>query len=231
MIALLWLWGCGPQWTDVGALAPTLARMDADRDGRVAQAEYDALAFHGEPFESVDTDKSGALSADELLAIVQASDPASLTVMKNVPGTPRRGQAGKKKSKKSSGSAGGKSSKPTQKIEDMPVDSKRIRSEAQFVVKMILESVRAEVRVVAPNHALPTDDEIKVAAGTSDIRTAECRALLLRMETASDEVGVAFPAGLRAAALAKLPVAESFTPSPEDELGTPARPGVSSAPG
>jgi hypothetical protein len=114
------------------------------------------------------------------------------------------------------------------KAEDRPADARHIRLEAQLVVRMILESLRAEVLSVDPNHAVPDDKEIRAVAGTGDIRTAESRAMLRQLETASDEVKIDFPKALREAELAKVPVTPTTPPADEAEEdphgGLPSQP-------
>lgn len=199
MITIVLLFGCGPRWTEPGAVAPTLAHLDADGSGEVDAAEYQARLFHGAPFEQVDTDKDGELSEEELLQSMLASDPSSLTVPRTGPQVVR----GKGKEKKGGGSG---------KVEDQPVDAKKMRGESQWVVRMTLMALKEEVRTAVPNAATPTDDEIKKAASTGDLRTVESRAVLEGLEKASDAAGIDFPARLRAAALAKEPV----VPTPEE---------------
>jgi len=58
------LLGCGLAWAQVTATGDYLARMDADGDGRIALAEYQA--WMGYAFERMDANSDGQLSADEL---------------------------------------------------------------------------------------------------------------------------------------------------------------------
>jgi hypothetical protein len=87
--------------------------------------------------------------------------------------------------------------------------------EAQWVVKMILLSLCEEIHSVDANQPLPTEAEMVHAATTADIRSAESRALLLRLEQTSDALKLDFPAALRAAVLDKQPLKEPFTDLPE----------------
>ncbi|MES2640599.1 MAG: hypothetical protein V4850_13985 [Myxococcota bacterium] len=213
MTTLLWLLACGPRYEEVDAVAPTLARLDTDKSGTVTEPEYVAVSFHGAPFEKVDTDQSGTLSSEELLALIAESNPSDLTVPRTGPQVVR---ARKKAADKTSTKAAQNGTPPAgAPVEPSPEEAKRVRAEGQYIVRMTLESLRDEVRAVAPNHPLPSDDAIKLAAGTSDLYTVECRALLLELETAADTVGVGFPVPLRAAVLATVPVVESFVPVDE----------------
>lgn len=216
-MGLLWLLACGTRWTEGDAVAPTLARLDADKNGTVTGAEYDAVLFRGAPFGEVDRDKNGALSADELLAIVSENNPADLTVPRTGPQVVRGARSKGKDKTDGPRPVPGTAPKGGPSLEPSQEDARRVRSEAQYVVRMTFESLCEEVRAVAPTHELPTDEEIKFAAGTSDLRTAESRALLLRLEAASDAVGAGFPASLRAAVLVTRPVVASFVPADEPE--------------
>ena len=64
--------GMGPAPLDFAA-------MDADKDGKLTQAEIDA--FRAAEVTAVDADKDGKLSADELSAMVQARMAARATEM------------------------------------------------------------------------------------------------------------------------------------------------------
>ncbi|MSQ00797.1 MAG: hypothetical protein EXR71_02765 [Myxococcales bacterium] len=72
---MTWLWlACAPAWTAAEALAPHLARLDTDHDGRVVAAEYERTVWNGAPFGSVDADADGALSPGELATLVATQD-------------------------------------------------------------------------------------------------------------------------------------------------------------
>jgi hypothetical protein len=227
MIALLLLAACGPRWTEAKVVAPTLTRMDSDKNGAVEKGEYDAVLYRGVPFEKADGDGDGVLSASELLALVNATDPVEAISPGATARAARSGRdAANPKStpgpgaRPSGGPPGGHGG-PAEKPESQPIDAPAIRSEAQLVVKMILESLREEIRAKSPNYPTPTDDDLKRVAGTADIRTAESRAMLLDLEHASDAVGVAFPTSLREAALRERPVVPSFIPGSLGEIPGP----------
>lgn len=207
---MLWmlLIGCNPHWTDVGAVAPTRAQLDTDKDGRVGEAEYKRVALRGRPFAEIDADGDGDLSEEEVLAMVLATDPLAFST-----GRPdAKAKAAKKRQQDRN------ANRP--KIENQPADTRKVLSEAQWTVRNILLSIKAEVRAKDHNHAVPTDDVIKAAAATADIRTAESRAVLLDLEKASDEVGIDFPASLRATVLANEPVTPTVV-LPEEPLAEP----------
>jgi len=225
MIGLLLLAACGPRWTEPGVVAPTLVRMDTDKSGAVEKGEYDAVLYRGLPFEKADADADGALSASELLTLVNATDPVEAVS----PGaTARAGGSGRDAGNprpppgRVPRPPGGPSGNgPAEKPESQPIDAPALRSEAQLVVKMILESLREEIRAKSPNYPTPTDDDLKRVAGTADIRTAESRAMLLDLERASDAVGVAFPKRLREAVLRDEPIVPSFVAGSLEELPGP----------
>ncbi|MEN9786595.1 MAG: hypothetical protein RLZZ299_1859 [Pseudomonadota bacterium] len=78
MRVLLLLLACPtqrPPWTHDGALAPHLARIDADHDGRVTDAEWARVAYAAPPLGSLDEDGDGALSAAELARWLATQDP------------------------------------------------------------------------------------------------------------------------------------------------------------
>ena len=77
------------------ALAPALARLDTDHDGRVEAAEYARVDFSGPTFEEADVDADGALSLDELRTLTFTQDPMSFYVAPGEgPKKPRRGRGG-----------------------------------------------------------------------------------------------------------------------------------------
>jgi hypothetical protein len=83
MSPLLLLFACtsaptgstGATFTDDSVLAPALARLDTDADGKVTAEEYARVAFKGPTFVEIDVDKDGAVSLAELRTIVFAQDP------------------------------------------------------------------------------------------------------------------------------------------------------------
>ena len=57
-------------------MAATLAaRLDSDNDGWISPAEHARYASDELPFEDLDRDGNGALSAAELLSAIGNSDP------------------------------------------------------------------------------------------------------------------------------------------------------------
>lgn len=52
-----------------------MARVDQDDDGRITAAEFDRVAGPGVPFEAMDLDGSGTLTADELDPFLEHATP------------------------------------------------------------------------------------------------------------------------------------------------------------
>ncbi len=213
---LLWLLACGPRWSEADAVTPTLARLDTDGDGSVRESEYEAVRYLGKSFVEVDTDGNGAFSADELLTLVSETDPVDIGRGRKAPPARGKGKRNRGASQKGGGGpaqkAGGTPKGGGGPAAARPVESPQLLAQAQFVVRRVLESLQEEVRAVAPDAPLPDDEAVKRAAGSADIRTAESREVLLQLEAAADAAGIGFPAALRAAALATVPVTESFVP-------------------
>ncbi len=74
MIALLLACASPGTWSEARALAPALARLDADGDGTLSAAEF-ASAAHGVSFAMLDTDSSGQITTAELAAWMRKADP------------------------------------------------------------------------------------------------------------------------------------------------------------
>ncbi|MFZ5480103.1 MAG: hypothetical protein ACOZNI_25280 [Myxococcota bacterium] len=72
MILLL---ACSPAWTPETALAPFLARLDADGDGRATQAEVVPARMPAAAFDAMDADDDGAISVGELETSLRINDP------------------------------------------------------------------------------------------------------------------------------------------------------------
>jgi len=172
-VLLLALLGCGeePAWTHAGALAPTLALMDADADGRVSEAEYVRLALAGPTFERVDLDRDGALSGEELERLVFLQDPLSFD------GVSERQAWG-----------------DVDQTETTHPDGFERRS-----LRDLFRSLTEAVRAADPEAALPDEETIEAAARTRRLESYESRALLLALAEAADGAGIVFPERLRPA--------------------------------
>lgn len=74
---ILLLLACAPRWTPESALEGHRSRLDANGDGRVEAAEYDAHVWNGPRFGTADRDADGDLSAAELEWLVSAQQPTT----------------------------------------------------------------------------------------------------------------------------------------------------------
>ncbi len=138
---ILALWACGsPSWTAEGAVAPTLARLDTDGDGRVVESEYQARAWRAPPFTAVDLDGDGALSTGELLQLLQEQDPATFV--------------------------GDKTRRPLDPTRwARPFSS----DPAQRQVRELLDYLAAEVHAKDPDLPLPSPDQRSAAVASGDL--------------------------------------------------------------
>jgi hypothetical protein len=169
------LLACAPSgpWTAERAVAPTLAVLDRDHDGRVVAGEYLRSAWAAPPFSSVDGDGDGVLAADELGVLIEGVDPLSLSGqgggMPPMPGRPG-GRGGPGMGPRPA-SGGGSS-----------------RSEASWA----LLCLAAEVSARDPEAELPTQAEL---ASITSLASPEGRAALERIRTAAAKAGVPVPEG------------------------------------
>lgn len=141
MIALLLACTQGP-WTDEAAVAPLLSRLDRDGDGRVVQAEYEAVLGKGATITPIDADHDGGLTPDELAAWVATAPPAPT----GPPAPPRPMPP-----------PGGKGI-PGPAL--APVDEARQRL-------WLLRARRAELAARSPEAPLPTDAELDAEAAAT----------------------------------------------------------------
>ena len=245
-VSPIWLLlACAERWTDARALQPTWERLDRDSDGRVVQAEYDAVALRGATFAQVDSDADGALSRDELQALILRADPvgfATGAAHGPPPGPPAdgRGEAGKGRKKEPNGEVSGLASdppgprlphlgSPAIKPLSKPLSKRAVkqRIDAQWAVRLALESLREEVVWKDPAAPVPTEEELIAAAATDSLHTVESRAVLGRLEVAAQAAGLEFPASLTANALAAIPVVATPPPLPHED---PRGPGAARGP-
>lgn len=156
----------GP-WTTENALAPSLARMDKDGDGRVTEAEYAPVSFAGPPWADVDLDASGDVDLRELAGLIQRQDPTTFYFSDPELPPPRMG--------------GGKP------------DEERSHKVA---VLRVFETLQAEVVARDPSVPVPTAGEMEEAAEPGTLDSAEALAMFARLEVASKAAGVTFPKAL-----------------------------------
>lgn len=170
---MIWflMWACStqpdPRWTRSGAMAPTLARIDDDQDGRVGPHEWSTRAYATPSFSDVDLDGDGAVSADELWQLQVATDPLRFDGDK-----PRR------------------SPSPDDEATSFPFPA-----EARHDRDLLL-FLAAELGRPGPSADIPGRDEIEAAVRSGGLGSPSAQALLLRLEAGYLEAGMAFPPGL-----------------------------------
>ena len=167
LIAVTVLAACGGDdaWSHRGALAPTLAAMDADGDGRVGAAEYGALALGGPSFSAVDIDRDGAISPGELAALVFTQDPL------------RFDGAGLRE--------------PWS--EDIQARTVHPDPYEQRTVRDLLRALCELVRAADPGAALPGEADIEAAARPRRLDSPASRAVLEDIRAAAERAGAALP--------------------------------------
>ena len=154
-------------WTEAAAIAPTLARLDRDGDGRVRAPEVDATAYAGGDLARMDTDGNARLSADELLAWMAQADPLTFD---QEPGRP-----------------------PIPPAEAVPLAATR----RVALLEELLMFLAAEVRAAAPEAPVPTPYHIQQAAQHGDLTHPEVQAVLQTLAAGYAQAGRSFPAALR----------------------------------
>ncbi len=223
-MSVIWLLlACAERWTDARALQPTWERLDRDGDGRVVQGEYDAVALRGDSFAQVDRDADGELSLAELQALILRADPVGFaTGAAHGAPPPGRGDPPLSASHPPGQAPGpppanalGHPKDP--KVKPLSKGAVKKRIDAQWAVRLALESLREEVVWKDPAAPVPTEAEMIAASATDSLYTVESRAVLGRLEGAARAAGLEFPASLTANALAAIPVAVTPPPLPHED--------------
>lgn len=153
-------------WTEAAAVAPTLSRLDGDRDGRIRADELDAVA-HGGDFARLNTDGDAQLSAGELLAWMSAADPLTFD---------------------------GEMMRRPIVIPDLKAASPPDRR--SLLLEELLSFLAAEVRAADPEAPVPTPYHLQQAARTGDIQHPEVQAILRGLHQSYGQAGRPFPAAL-----------------------------------
>ncbi|MFZ5479644.1 MAG: hypothetical protein ACOZNI_22955 [Myxococcota bacterium] len=172
---MIWLLACAPSspWTTERALAPALARLDSDGDGRVVAAEWARVDDGGATFAEADADGDGAVDVGELAAVNAGADPLAWFEERGGIVGPRK-RTDKKR---------------------MPIDTRRDRpTPDQLVLRVLVEDIRAK----DPSVPLPDPARVDAVGRAGDLRGEEARALLAELEAASEQAGLGFPEPLRA---------------------------------
>ncbi|MDP2315761.1 MAG: hypothetical protein Q8P41_22880 [Pseudomonadota bacterium] len=218
---LWWMLACtdaptGP-WTREAALAPQLARMDLDRDGRIIGPEYEHVRYAGAFFPAVDTDHDGFFSVAELDTLTTGQDPVTfflgLTRMQEGPqgrggmqggmqgGPPGMGRPGGGAPggfQGPSGPGAGPSAGPGASIQAGAAPSAGPPGHAAVWTALML--LREEVLARDPGASVPSSEEIAAVEAAGGFDTPAAHAALTTLETASTRLGLGFPASLRATA-------------------------------
>ena len=212
---------CAPAatWTRDAAIAPALARVDRDHDGRLSQAEYDKVAWRGPAFATADADHDGALGLAEVDALMTSQDPVTfldVSVVK-VPEGPRGALppdgALLPEPPGSRGVPPGVSGGPSPAVPPQPPqppqpqpggvekgggpeegggpENEAMPPGETWLVLMLL---REEVLAQDPGAEVPTREEIFAAEGAYDAPAV--RQLLLTLQSAATRAGLAFPPSL-----------------------------------
>lgn len=166
----LWLGSCdaGPKWTDGEALAPTIARLDADKSGKVDQAEFERVAWKSPGFAFADVDQDGALSAEELAAAIKKVDPLDFD------GADPRGA-------------------PHPKLGPGMTGSFTVE---QRWLWEVLYSLRGEALAKDPAAPVPSEEALRAAIATGRVDAAATQVVLQQLRAAWTAVGLTFPEGL-----------------------------------
>jgi hypothetical protein len=193
----------GGPWTAERAVAPVLARLDADRDGEVVAAEWARVDDAGLHFADADADGDGAVSAEEIEAIAREVDPIRWyeghggSGPKGAPDDGGPGDTGAPDAGRTE--AGGR-----HRTEGAPAahgarapDPPELRAKIRANV-LVLRILVEEIAVKDPSIPLPDPRRVE-AAGRAGLASPEARALLAELEAASTQAGLAFPTGLRRA--------------------------------
>lgn len=203
----------GP-WTTARVLAPALARVDADGDGTVTQAEYDAVSLGTPSFAEADADHDGVLSLTELRTLTMNQDPldyaaaakaAGEGAFATYPGAYRPGATNDQH---------GTGGPP---------------NETWFV----LRTLREEILSVNPAAVVPDDAMLSYAGRTDSLASPESRWVLGQLEQQATALGLDFPASLRASAAvpgAGAPPGDAAAGSPTPGSPTPGAPAAGTLP-
>lgn len=171
-LLLLGLLGCerapGPQdWTVHEAAAGHLARLDSDHDGRVGEAEYNAVAWPEQDWSQVDGNQDGMLDDHELMSSVAGRNPQTLLGPHEDP-------------------PAGPSLEQTFFPQPYPV---RIQRD-------VLRALAAEVHAADPNRPLPSEAAIEAAAAAGKLDDPAFRAVVDALKVGYRGAGLSFPSGL-----------------------------------
>jgi hypothetical protein len=165
---MFWLLACSSPWTREAALAPLVAHLDQNKDGKLDAAEYERVGYAAPRFGTADTDGDGALSVAELDRTVFLQDP--ITFDGSLERTPPDLSLG-------------------------PGVSGTLTAQQRLLWEL-LTCLRDDVRAKRSDLVLPDDLQILQAANTGRIDSYEARVVLADLKQAWTEAGLVFPQGL-----------------------------------
>lgn len=168
----------GP-WTSAHVLAPALARVDANADGKVTQDEYDAVSLGAPSFAEADTNHDGALSLTELRALTLAQDPIAYAEAAKT--------AGQGAYPVGPGDFVGGATMEQPATGGPP-------NETWFVLQVL----REEIRSVNPGAQLPDDTMLSIAGRTNSLASPDSQWVLSQLAQQAAAAGLDFPSGLLA---------------------------------
>lgn len=164
-------------WTSAHVLAPALARIDANADGKVTQDEYDAVSLGSPSFADADTDHDGVLSLTELRALTLAQDPIEYAAAAKAAGQ------------------GAYPAGPNDFVGGATMDqhgSGGPPNETWFVLQVL----REEIRSVNPAAPVPDDTMLSYAGRTDSLSSPESQWVLGQLAQQAGALGLDFPSGL-----------------------------------
>lgn len=160
------------------ALAPTLSRLDADHDGRVVAAEYDAHLWHGPAFADVDLDHDGMLGPIELATLFLAQDPSTFDPDERNP------------------LAGLAAAPPPPPMEPALRQAAAGGPEVQgMLLAGVMQWMEAEVHAKDPSRPLPPDPALYAATRAGRLDDARAQAVFRQLRDAWTAEGLTFPEG------------------------------------
>lgn len=196
---ILLLLACTPSptgpWTPDRALAPTLTRLDTDKDGNVSEAEWARVDHLGPTFAEADVDKDGQLDLDELKKITFSQDPLEYSNRATTGATGLQGPGAREgkapggegaREGKAPGGEGGREGKAPGG--GGPAD--RLRPPQTLLVLQVLYE---EVAAAKPDAPLPSRERVEAIGWTGTLDSPEAAALLQELEAAYTAAGMKFP--------------------------------------
>lgn len=182
------------EWTREAALAPALARLDHDRDGRVTQAEYEPASFTGPTFAKLDANGNGAMDLAELDAMLLAADPGTFyTPFKPDDTKKKKGSSG---ARPGEGSPVGKGAREFGGEQPGPPGSQPRRTWDEVFTMRVFETLVEEVVSVDATLAVPSHEDLRAAAEGGDLESPPVKAILARLQAAHEVAGLQFPRSL-----------------------------------